>query len=216
MPKAKQTPGTALNALIKKHGLNYNRLAKAIGLSSAMVRLIARDENPISAPVAFRLAKFFKNKPEYWLILQMDFEISQSEKDKKLDKALKDIPTVDKAVFERKRKTVNPEKKGGSAKVKAAGKRGRPAKSGRPKKAAAVKAAAGKRGRPPKSAGLKKIPVTKAAAAKTPAKKRGRPAVKTVKPPKNDRPVVKVIPPPAAVNPAPEISPETTINEPII
>ena len=72
MPKSTQTPGTALSALLKKYKLNYNRLAKAIGLSSAMVRLIARDENPVSAPVAFRLAKFFKMKPEYWLSLQTD------------------------------------------------------------------------------------------------------------------------------------------------
>jgi len=30
----KQTPGTVLNALFKKHGLNYSSLAKAIGLSN--------------------------------------------------------------------------------------------------------------------------------------------------------------------------------------
>jgi addiction module HigA family antidote len=144
----KQTPGTALNALIQKHGLNYNRVAKVIGLSSAMVRLIALDENPISSQVAFRLAKFFKNKPEYWLALQMEFDISQSANDKKLAKILKDIPTVDKATFERKKKAkkavkpvkkAKPAKKAKAAKPKAAkakttgaAKRGRPAKSGKP------------------------------------------------------------------------------------
>jgi addiction module HigA family antidote len=148
MQKNKPTPGTALNALIKKHGLNYNRVAKVIGLSSAMVRLIALDENPISSQVAFRLAKFFKTKPEYWLALQMEFDISQSAKDKKLAKILKDIPTVDKATFERKKKAkkaektvkkAKPAKKAKTAKPKAAkvktavaGKRGRPAKNGKP------------------------------------------------------------------------------------
>ncbi|MCL1836316.1 MAG: HigA family addiction module antitoxin [Treponema sp.] len=104
MAKTKLTPGAAVNALLQKHGLNYNRLAKAIGISSAMVRLIARDENPVSAAVAFRLAKFFKNKPEYWLDLQKDFDIAKTAADKKLAKALNDIPTYDKATFERKKK----------------------------------------------------------------------------------------------------------------
>ena len=108
MPRIKQTPGTALNALLKKHDLNYNRLAKAIGLSSAMVRLIARDENPVSASVAFRLAKFFKTKPEFWMSLQMDFDIAAAAKDKKLAREIKDIPTVDKARFERKPRTTKP------------------------------------------------------------------------------------------------------------
>jgi addiction module HigA family antidote len=105
MAKTKLTPGTALTALLKKHGLNYNRLAKAVGISSAMVRLIARDENPVSAPVAFRLSRFFKTKPEYWLNLQIDFEVSQAATDKKLAKELKEIVTVDKATFERKKRT---------------------------------------------------------------------------------------------------------------
>ena len=148
MPKTKLTPGAAINALLKKHGLNYNRLAKAIGISSAMVRLIARDENPVSASVAFRLAKFFKNKPEYWLELQKDFDIAKTAKDKKLAKVISGIPTVDKARFERKKKApskkAKPSKKGAvrgrrpaarkAVRGKAAAKKkavGRPAKGGR-------------------------------------------------------------------------------------
>jgi addiction module HigA family antidote len=112
MAKITRTPGTALSALLKKYNLNYNRLAKAIGLSSAMIRLIARDENPVSAPVAFRLAKFFKIKPEFWLVLQMEYEKAVTEQDKKLAKVLKGIPTVDKATFERKPRTTKTAQKG--------------------------------------------------------------------------------------------------------
>ena len=154
MPKTKQTPGAALSELLKKHGLNYNRLAKAVGLSSAMIRLIARDENPVSSSVAFRFAKFFKMKPEFWLALQVEFDLAKTANDKKLARELKDIPTVDKATFERKPRVV---------------KAGKTAKKGAVKKVAAKGAAT--RGRKP---GVKK------AAAKKPAKtaggKRGRPA----------------------------------------
>jgi len=163
----KESPGTALNALLKKHGLNYSSLAKAIGLSGAMVRLIALDENPVSAAVAFRLAAFFKTRPEYWLDLQTAFDIAKTAKDKKLAKALKAIPSVEKAVKNAAKPGRKPKAK--KAAKKTAGKRGRPAGA----KMAGAKKTAGKRGRP---AGAKKAkPV---GAVKKTAGKRGRPAAK--------------------------------------
>jgi addiction module HigA family antidote len=217
MPKIKQTPGTALNAFLKKHGLNYNRLAKAIGLSSAMVRLIARDENPVSASVAFRLAKFFKTKPEYWLALQMDFDNAKAAEDKKLAKALKDIPTVDKATFERKPRTT---------KAKAA-KKGKPAKGkkaeAKPKAAAkkaagkkAAKGAASKSAKKPRSVKAPKKAVKAPAVKKAPAKKARADKAKSA--PKPSQPVRPE--PKPEVQPAPQqqssTSSGTTINEPQI
>jgi adenylate kinase len=222
MPKITQTPGTALSALLKKYNLNYNRLAKAIGLSSAMVRLIARDENPVSADVAFRLAAFFKMKPEYWLSLQMDYDLAKTAADKKLAKELKDIPTVDKATFERKKKAKKaaPSKAAKSGKP---GKRGRPAKA---KKTAAAKTAKAspkktkaKAKAAPKKAAAKKAAPKKTAKAKAPAK-----AVKTatVKPAAVVKPVSAPVKPPAPPSqPAPASQPvpppshsESSVNEP--
>jgi addiction module HigA family antidote len=177
----KETPGTVLNALLKKHGLNYSSLAKAIGLSGAMVRLIALDENPVSAAVAFRLAAFFKTRPEYWLDLQAAFDIARTAKDKKLAKALKGITTVDKvkkpAKKGRKAKAKKPAKKTRTAKgaKKTAGRRGRPAAARKAKPVKAVKKTTGRRGRPAakKTTGKRGRP-----AAKKTAGKRGRPAAK--------------------------------------
>jgi addiction module HigA family antidote len=73
-----KSPGTVLNEMMEKSDLNYNRLAKAIGMSSAMVRMIARDECPISASAAIRLAEIFKTDPEYWLTLQSDFDLAKA------------------------------------------------------------------------------------------------------------------------------------------
>jgi len=143
------------------------------------VRLIALDDNPVSAAVAFRLAAFFKMRPEYWLALQSAFDIARTAKDKRLAKALKGITTVDKVKKtvkkSRKTKAKKTAKKSRTAKGARAGKRGRPAakkaagKRGRP----AAKKAAGKRGRPAakKAAGKRGRP-----AAKKTAGKRGRPA----------------------------------------
>jgi len=194
----KESPGTALNALLKKNGLNYSSLAKAIGLSGAMVRLIALDENPVSAAVALRLATFFKTRPEYWLDLQAAFDIAKTAKDKKLAKALKAIPSLEKAV----KNAVKPGRKPKAKKAakKTAGKRGRPAQK-----------TAGKRGRPAaaKMAGAKKAKPVKAARKTT--GKRGRPAAKKTGAkgrPAKAKPTAK----PAAPQPVNQTT--GTINEP--
>ena len=209
MPKTKQTPGAVLSELLKKHGLNYNRLAKAVGLSSAMIRLIARDENPVSASVAFRFAKFFKMKPEFWLALQIEFDLAKTANDKKLAKELKDIPTVDKATFERKPRTV---KAGKTAKKAGAAKavRGRKPAAKKP-----AKTAGGKRGRPAatKAKAEKKTAKSAAVVKKAPPAKSVK--VKPVKPaavkPGSASAETRPVPPPQPVSHV-----DTAINEPKI
>jgi len=102
MKKNNETPGTALKALLEKHGLNCNRLAKAINMSNAMVRLLVLDKSPVSLAAAFRFAKFFNTKPEYWLNLQTQYDLIQAEKDKSLARELSGITDVSKYTFVRK------------------------------------------------------------------------------------------------------------------
>jgi addiction module HigA family antidote len=101
MSKGK-TPGTELKILLKKHGLNCNRLAKAINMSNAMVRLLVLDKSPISIAAAFRLAKFFKTPAKYWLNLQLEYDLVKAAKDKKLAKELGGITDISKYSFVRK------------------------------------------------------------------------------------------------------------------
>ena len=102
MPKNIQTPGTELKALLEKHGLNCNRLAKAINMSNAMVRLLVLDKSPISMAAAFRLAKFFKTKPEYWLNLQMKYDLAMAANDKTIAKEISGITDIGNYSFVRK------------------------------------------------------------------------------------------------------------------
>jgi len=111
MKKKEQTPGAAIKAMLDKHGLNCNRLAKAINMSNAMVRLLVLDKSPISVSAAFRLAKFFKNQPEYWLTVQMDYDIANAKKDKDLAKEVAGITDVSKYKFVRKPHTPKAAKK---------------------------------------------------------------------------------------------------------
>jgi len=102
MPKNIKTPGTELKALLKKHGLNCNRLAKAINMSNAMVRLLVLDKSPVSVAAAFRLAKFFKTQAKYWLNLQLEYDLAKTAKNKKLAKDIGNITDVSKYSFVRK------------------------------------------------------------------------------------------------------------------
>jgi len=100
--KSKQTPGGVLKALLDKHDLNCNRLAKAIDMSNAMVRLLILDKSPISLTAALRLAKFFKTKPEFWLNLQTKYDLEKAAKSKTVAKELAAIDTVSNYSFVRK------------------------------------------------------------------------------------------------------------------
>ena len=100
--KTKQTPGSVLKALLEKNGLNCNRLAKAIDMSNAMVRLLILDKSPISLTAALRLGKFFKTKPEFWLDLQTKYDLEKAAKSKTIAKELAAITTVNNYSFVRK------------------------------------------------------------------------------------------------------------------
>ncbi|MCL2558705.1 MAG: HigA family addiction module antitoxin [Treponema sp.] len=102
MQKNTQTPGSVIQGLLGKHGLNCNRLAKAINMSNAMVRLLILDKSPISVSAAYRLAKFFKTKPAYWLNLQMEYDLAEADGDKELAKQVSAIVEVSEYEFVRK------------------------------------------------------------------------------------------------------------------
>jgi addiction module HigA family antidote len=153
MQRNSQTPGTVLKGLLEKHDLNCNRLAKAINMSNAMVRLLILDKSPISVPAAFRLAKFFKTQPEYWLALQMKYDMSKAASDKKLAKEVSAISDVSKFSFVRKPHASKPGRKPGrKAAVKKAPGRGRKKATLADKRKAAGRAPGAKpaRGRRPK------------------------------------------------------------------
>ena len=151
MQKNTQTPGAVIKSLLEEHDLNCNRLAKAINMSNAMVRLLILDKSPISIAAAFRLAKFFKKEPAYWLDLQMKYDLTKAAADKELAKELSTIVDIGKYAFVRK-----PHEPKAGGKAVATGKK--------------KEAPAAKRKAPEKKAAEKKAPAAKP---KAPRKPRG-------------------------------------------
>ncbi|MCL2557737.1 MAG: HigA family addiction module antitoxin [Treponema sp.] len=148
MPKLiVQSPAEFLSSMLEKHGIPVAQLAKDICLSQSAVRLITSGKGKISVSVAFRLSKYFNTVPEYWLKMQMAWELEEAARDKDLAEIIKKIPKFEK----------------GSVK-KAPAKAGAGKKPGRPPKAPAAKADAKPKGKTGPKPGAK--PAAKAGAKK--------------------------------------------------
>lgn len=69
-------PGEVLHEeFLKPMELSQNRLANEIGVPPRRINEIVLGKRRITADTALRLAKYFKMSPEFWLGLQMDFEL---------------------------------------------------------------------------------------------------------------------------------------------
>jgi addiction module HigA family antidote len=96
MPKTILSPGAVLLEMLEKNNLNCNRLSKEINCSQTALRLISLDKSRITTSIALRLAKYFGTEPEFWLNVQMKYDISVALKNKKITGMLKSIPKVGK------------------------------------------------------------------------------------------------------------------------
>jgi len=69
-------PGEVLTEeFLKPLGLSQNRLALAIGVPPRRINEIALRKRSITADTALRLAKYFGNSAQFWLGLQMDYDL---------------------------------------------------------------------------------------------------------------------------------------------
>jgi addiction module HigA family antidote len=161
--------------MLEKYNLNPFKLSKDIQLSQSAVRMITIGKTKITTPVAMRLAKYFNTNPDFWLAMQMKWDLAEAAKDKALMKVVKSIPRVKKGPAPAKKTAT---KKRAAKPKKAAGKRGR--------KPAAAKAKPGRavqRGRKPAATRAKPKKAVKrgrkpAAGKAKRTGKRGRPAKK--------------------------------------
>ena len=73
-------PGEVLlEEFLKPMGLSQNRLALDIGVPPRRINEIVLGKRSITADTALRLARFFGMSPQFWLGLQMDYDIDVAE-----------------------------------------------------------------------------------------------------------------------------------------
>lgn len=72
-------PGEVLlEEYLRPLDMSANALAKALKLTSARVNEIVRQERGVSPDTALRLARYFGSTPEFWLDLQMTYELRKA------------------------------------------------------------------------------------------------------------------------------------------
>jgi addiction module HigA family antidote len=73
-------PGEVLlEEFLKPMGLSQNRLALSIGVPARRINEIVLGKRSITADTALRLARFFEMSPQFWLGLQMDYNLDTAE-----------------------------------------------------------------------------------------------------------------------------------------
>lgn len=68
-----------LEEFLKPMSLSQNRLAMDIHVPARRINEIVHGKRRISADTALRLGRFFKNSPQFWLGLQMDYDLDVAE-----------------------------------------------------------------------------------------------------------------------------------------
>ena len=70
------TPGEMLKeAFLAEYGLSQNQLARTIGISPNRIAEIVNNRRRITADTALRLGLYFGNSPEFWMNLQVRYDL---------------------------------------------------------------------------------------------------------------------------------------------
>jgi addiction module HigA family antidote len=77
-------------------GLSQNQLARDLGISPRRINEIVLGKRAITADTALRLARYFGMSPQFWLGLQMDYELD-IETDRLGDRLAKEVSRFRKA-----------------------------------------------------------------------------------------------------------------------
>jgi len=68
-----------LEEFLKPMGISQNRLALDIRVPARRINEIVQGKRRITADTALRLAKYFGMSPQFWLGLQMDYDLDIAE-----------------------------------------------------------------------------------------------------------------------------------------
>jgi antitoxin HigA-1 len=75
-------PGRLLKHELEGRGLSANRLALDLGVPSGRITDILNGRRGITADTAVRLGRYFGNRPQFWVDLQSQYEITLVERDR--------------------------------------------------------------------------------------------------------------------------------------
>ena len=78
MPSSIPTPHpgeTIREDILEPLGMSVNQLAKALGITAARLNEIVRGRRGVTADTALRLARYLGTSAEFWLGLQLEYDL---------------------------------------------------------------------------------------------------------------------------------------------
>jgi addiction module HigA family antidote len=85
-------PGETIREdVLEPLNLSVNQLAKSLGVTAARVNDIVRGRRGITADTALRLARYLGTSPEFWLGLQLEYDLrlARNAKLKEIERVVK-------------------------------------------------------------------------------------------------------------------------------
>jgi addiction module HigA family antidote len=83
-------PGVYLKELLDELRISQYRLAKDLGVPAMRISHVIHGRRPVTAELALRLGRYFRQSPRYWINLQSRYDMDLAE-DALLDKVVKEV-----------------------------------------------------------------------------------------------------------------------------
>jgi addiction module HigA family antidote len=88
-------PGETIREdILEPLAMSVNRLAKELGVTAARLNDVVRGRRGITADTALRLARYLGTSAEFWLGLQLEYDlrVARQAKQKEIERAVKPRP----------------------------------------------------------------------------------------------------------------------------
>lgn len=72
-------PGEYLNEILEELQLSQQRVARDIGVAPTRISQLVNGQRPVTAELALRLGRYFRQSPRFWLNLQSRFDMDMTE-----------------------------------------------------------------------------------------------------------------------------------------
>ena len=95
-------PGRILrNGYIKPLDLKISHLASSLNIHRSTLSSFVNEKRDCTLNLAFRLSKHFKTTPNFWMNLQMSYDIWCAGKNKELKSELKNVKRIGRRLSEK-------------------------------------------------------------------------------------------------------------------
>src|SRR5512145_1506077 len=72
-------PGEFLKEILADRGLSQAQLARAIGVAPMRISHVIKGTRPVTAELALLFGRALNQSPQYWLNLQVDYDLKTAE-----------------------------------------------------------------------------------------------------------------------------------------